>query len=126
MQARSHVAAVIVFGLLGVAALAQPVAALAAPDRAVPAQSTPLVGPPTDKEQCKKDGWRQFNNPVFKNQGDCVSFVNKLGGGTGGGGDPVSFASTPELGSLALFGSGAAGLGVYALMRIRTRRGRGR
>lgn len=34
-----------------------------------------LVGPPTSKDQCKKDGWQTFNNPVFKNQGDCVSFV---------------------------------------------------
>jgi hypothetical protein len=37
----------------------------------------PLVGPPTDKDQCKKDGWKLFNNPVFKNQGQCVSFVEK-------------------------------------------------
>jgi hypothetical protein len=28
---------------------------------------------PTTKEQCKKGGWRSFG--VFKNQGDCVSFV---------------------------------------------------
>lgn len=28
---------------------------------------------PTDKDQCKKDGWKIFK--VFKNQGDCVSFV---------------------------------------------------
>lgn len=34
-----------------------------------------LVGSPTTKDQCKKDGWKVFNNPVFKNQGDCVSFV---------------------------------------------------
>lgn len=34
-----------------------------------------LVGPPTNKDQCKKDGWKAFNNPTFKNQGDCVSFV---------------------------------------------------
>ncbi len=32
---------------------------------------------PTDKEQCKKGGWENFTNPTFKNQGDCVSFVNK-------------------------------------------------
>jgi len=36
-----------------------------------------LVAPPmvmpTDKEQCKKGGWDIFG--VFKNQGDCVSFV---------------------------------------------------
>ena len=30
---------------------------------------------PTDKDQCKKDGWKLFNNPTFKNQGDCVSYV---------------------------------------------------
>jgi hypothetical protein len=29
---------------------------------------------PTDKEQCKKGGWETFGG-VFKNQGDCVSFV---------------------------------------------------
>jgi hypothetical protein len=28
---------------------------------------------PTTKRQCKKGGWRDFE--VFKNQGDCVSFV---------------------------------------------------
>ena len=34
------------------------------------------VGPPTSKDQCKKDGWQQFNTPrEFKNQGDCVSYV---------------------------------------------------
>ena len=37
----------------------------------------PQVGPPTDKEQCKKDGWMNFNVPrKFKNQGDCIQFVN--------------------------------------------------
>ncbi len=29
----------------------------------------------TIKDQCKKDAWKLFNNPTFKNQGDCVSFV---------------------------------------------------
>jgi len=28
---------------------------------------------PTDKEQCKEGGWQTYG--VFKNQGDCVSFV---------------------------------------------------
>jgi N-acetylneuraminic acid mutarotase len=40
---------------------------------------TPIaeIGPPTDKDQCKKNGWQTFNVPrMFKNQGDCVSFVN--------------------------------------------------
>jgi hypothetical protein len=34
-----------------------------------------LVGPPSSKDQCKNNGWTTFNNPAFKNQGDCVSFV---------------------------------------------------
>jgi hypothetical protein len=29
---------------------------------------------PTDKDQCKKDGWKNYGT-TFKNQGDCVSFV---------------------------------------------------
>jgi hypothetical protein len=32
---------------------------------------------PTSKEQCKNGGWRDFG--VFKNQGDCVSFVATKG-----------------------------------------------
>ncbi len=36
----------------------------------------PTIGPPTSKEQCKKGGWQTFNNPSFKNQGQCVAFVN--------------------------------------------------
>ena len=44
-----------------------------------------LVGPPTNKDQCKKDGWKTFNNPTFKNQGDCVSYV-ATGGKNGGNG----------------------------------------
>jgi hypothetical protein len=35
----------------------------------------PAVGPPTTKAQCKNGGWRNFTNPTFKNQGQCVSFV---------------------------------------------------
>jgi hypothetical protein len=34
-----------------------------------------LVGPPVSKDQCLKGGWTTFNNPSFKNQGDCVSFI---------------------------------------------------
>jgi len=30
---------------------------------------------PDNKDQCKNDGWRAFYSPTFKNQGDCVSFV---------------------------------------------------
>ncbi len=35
-----------------------------------------LVGPPTDRTECRKDAWKVFNNPTFSNQGDCVSFVS--------------------------------------------------
>jgi hypothetical protein len=43
------------------------------------------VAPPTSKDQCKDGGWQQFNNPSFKNQGECVSYVNHQGkhGGNG-------------------------------------------
>ncbi len=46
---------------------------------------TPLVGPPTNKDECKKGGWMTFNNPAFKNQGDCVSFVATGGRNPGSG-----------------------------------------
>lgn len=34
-----------------------------------------LIGPPINKDQCKNNGWKIFNNPIFKNQGACVSYV---------------------------------------------------
>ena len=34
----------------------------------------PLPDMPTSKDQCKKDGWKNFGG-IFKNQGDCVSYV---------------------------------------------------
>jgi hypothetical protein len=38
---------------------------------------TPGIGPPVNKDQCKGDRWKVFTIPEkFKNQGDCVSFVN--------------------------------------------------
>jgi hypothetical protein len=37
--------------------------------------STTPVGSPTDKDQCKKGGWKTFVDPSFKNQGACVSYV---------------------------------------------------
>jgi len=42
-----------------------------------------LIGPPTDKNECKKDGWKIFDNPSFKNQGDCVSYVQSNGNAIG-------------------------------------------
>ena len=83
------------------------------PAAAAPAAQTA----PATKDDCKDDGWRQFLAPLFKNQGDCVSYVDGLGGG--GGVPALDPAATPELGSLALFGSGAAGLAGYAALRIR-------
>lgn len=37
--------------------------------------SGPTLLTPSTKDQCKNNGWKQFNAPVFKNQGDCVSFM---------------------------------------------------
>jgi hypothetical protein len=35
------------------------------------------TGPPTDANQCKNNGWASFNFPrTFKNQGDCIQYVN--------------------------------------------------
>lgn len=35
------------------------------------------TGPPTNKDQCKNGGWQRFDTPrKFKNQGDCIQFVN--------------------------------------------------
>lgn len=34
----------------------------------------PPVTVPTSKDQCKHGGWQDFGS-MFKNQGDCVSFV---------------------------------------------------
>ncbi len=34
---------------------------------------------PTEKDQCKNDGWKDFFRPdksTFKNQGDCIQYVN--------------------------------------------------
>jgi hypothetical protein len=52
------------------------------------AQNKPYIltrGPslPTSKEQCKQGGWRNFG--VFRNQGDCVSFVATGGKNPPGG-----------------------------------------
>jgi hypothetical protein len=38
-----------------------------------------LVGPPTSVDQCKygaqNGGWKQYTNPAFHNQGECVTYV---------------------------------------------------
>ncbi len=33
---------------------------------------------PTNKDQCKNDGWKTFTNPTFKNQGQCVSYAARI------------------------------------------------
>lgn len=39
--------------------------------------ATILIGPPTNANQCKNNGWSKFNFPKkFKNQGNCVQYVN--------------------------------------------------
>jgi hypothetical protein len=42
----------------------------------------PDTPPPATEDECKKGGWETFNNPAFKNQGDCVSYVATSGGNT--------------------------------------------
>jgi len=49
------------------------------PFRTSPSSCAPVlsIGPPTNKDQCKNDGWKNFNTPrTFKNQGDCIQYVN--------------------------------------------------
>ena len=36
---------------------------------------------PSSKDECKNGGWQTFDDPAFKNQGECVSFV-AAGGAT--------------------------------------------
>lgn len=40
-----------------------------------PTPTPVLIGPPTAISQCKDGGWQTFNNPSFKNQGQCVKYV---------------------------------------------------
>ena len=37
---------------------------------------SPVTEVPTGKDQCKNGGWRTFG-PMFKNQGQCVAFVER-------------------------------------------------
>lgn len=38
------------------------------------------VPPPTSKDQCKHGGWATFNDPAFRNQGECVAYVEHARG----------------------------------------------
>lgn len=40
----------------------------------------PVITPPTtpsNKDACKNGGWKNFTNPTYKNQGQCVSSTNR-------------------------------------------------
>jgi hypothetical protein len=37
---------------------------------------SPLIAGPVTKDECKNGGWALFTNPKFKNQGQCVAYVN--------------------------------------------------
>ena len=40
-------------------------------------QSAPVAPAyPTSEAQCKNSGWKQFTDPAFKNQGQCIAWVN--------------------------------------------------
>ena len=40
------------------------------------ASASPVTNRPRNVDDCKDRGWASYNNPKFKNQGDCVSYVN--------------------------------------------------
>lgn len=48
-----------------------------ADQRTVIVRASPIPGP-SSKDACKRGGWRNFG-PSFRNQGDCVSWLNKGG-----------------------------------------------
>jgi hypothetical protein len=37
----------------------------------------PEFDPPANKKECRKGGWRDFINPSFKNEKDCVKWVRQ-------------------------------------------------
>ncbi len=58
-----------------------PTLTVCAPNFSVPT----VVGPPKSADKCKDGGFAKFNNPAFKNEGDCVSFVATDGRNPGNG-----------------------------------------
>jgi hypothetical protein len=40
------------------------------------AAASPATNRPRNADDCKDRNWQNYNNPSFKNQGDCVSYVN--------------------------------------------------
>ena len=51
-------------------------AAVAAGRNPVEVAVSPIAPVPTSRDQCKGDGWRRFG---FRNQGQCIAFVNHAG-----------------------------------------------
>ena len=41
------------------------------------ATTTPPEEGPANKDECKNGGWMQFEDPTFRNQGQCISYVNR-------------------------------------------------
>lgn len=82
----SRLAATAAAALLAIVALAP-----AALSRTLPFQQAQVAGQVIEKDDCKNGGWRTFN--VFKNQGDCVSYV-----ATGGRNQPAGPTSTTVAG----------------------------
>lgn len=41
-----------------------------------PIPPPPVITTPTNKDECKNDGWKTFTAPSFKNQGQCVAYTN--------------------------------------------------
>jgi len=48
--------------------------------RTISVEDSPAASPagsrPRNADDCKDRGWQNYSNPSFKNQGDCVSYVN--------------------------------------------------
>ena len=60
--------------------------------------------PPTDKDQCKDGGYLEFSNPSFKNQGECVSYVQRGDKGSGRVGGEASSVAAAKLAALSRLG----------------------
>lgn len=51
----------------------------------------PTNGSPTSKEDCKNNGWKKYG---FKNQGQCIKWVNSHDNGNGYGGGNNNHVNT--------------------------------
>jgi hypothetical protein len=38
-------------------------------------RTQPIITAPESKDDCKDGGWREFTDPSFRNQGQCIAFV---------------------------------------------------